>query len=138
MNALDALLNNEATRAVGQSNYHESARAQVAGAVSYIDDMPVMQGTLYAAPVCSPVAHGRLRGVDASAALAQAGVHAVLTHRDVPGDPMLAAFAHDEPVLAIDTSLPGGAMAEAARLGLGVSIVFGLIVISLSRLRKRY
>jgi xanthine dehydrogenase large subunit len=41
--------------------------------------------------------------VDASAALAQAGVHAVLTHRDVPGDPMLAAFAHDEPVLAIDT-----------------------------------
>jgi xanthine dehydrogenase large subunit len=103
MNALDALLNNEATRAVGQSTYHESARAQVAGAVSYIDDLPVLQGTLFAAPVCSPVAHGRLRGVDTSEALAQAGVHAVLTHRDVPGDPMLAAFAHDEPVLAKDT-----------------------------------
>lgn len=50
---------------------------------------------------------------------------------------LLLGVGFTVPVLAIDTSLPGGAMAEAARLGLGVSIVFGLIVISLSRLRKR-
>ena len=57
------------TRAAGVSRFHESARAQVAGAATYIDDIPEVRGTLFAAPVCSPVAHGRLRGIDAAAAL---------------------------------------------------------------------
>ena len=56
--------------AAGQSKFHESARAQVAGAATYIDDIPELRGTLHAAPVCSPVAHGKLLGLDASAALA--------------------------------------------------------------------
>eukprot|EP01035_Chromulina_nebulosa_P061698 gene61698-84386_t len=57
-------------RAAGVSRHHESARAQVAGGATYIDDIPEVRGTLHAAPICSPVAHGRLRGIDASAALA--------------------------------------------------------------------
>ncbi len=85
---------------MGTSTPHESAAAQVAGAVHYVDDIPEVAGTLHAAPVLSQVAHGTLHGLDASAALALPGVVAVLTAADVPGDPMLAAFAHDEPVLA--------------------------------------
>jgi xanthine dehydrogenase large subunit len=91
------------TVASGTSVAHESARAQVAGAVTYIDDMPEVRGTLHAAPILSNVAHGTLRGVDASAALAMPGVVDVILAADIPGDPMLAAFAGDEPVFAHGT-----------------------------------
>ena len=89
--------------AAGVSRPHESAVAQVAGGATYIDDIPEVRGTLQAAPILSNVAHGRLMGVDASAALAMPGVRDVILYRDIPGDPMLAAFAGDEPVFAIDT-----------------------------------
>jgi len=87
----------------GGSRAHESAKAQVAGAATYIDDIPEVRGTLHAAPVCSPVAHGVLRGIDASAALAVPGVHAFIGANDIPGDRVLAAFAHDEAVFAQGT-----------------------------------
>lgn len=106
MNAPDLKLvvdNTPATTAAGVSRFHESAKAQVAGAATYIDDIPEVRGTLHAAPVCSPVAHGVLRGIDASAALALPGVHAFIGADDIPGDKMLAAFAHDEPVFAQGT-----------------------------------
>ena len=89
--------------AAGVTQPHESARAQVAGAVTYIDDIPEVRGTLHAAPILSNVAHGNLRGVDTQAALAMPGVRGVILSSDIPGDPMLAAFAGDEPVFAIDT-----------------------------------
>jgi xanthine dehydrogenase large subunit len=87
----------------GISTPHESAVAQVAGAVHYIDDLPDVRGTLHAAPILSTQAHGKLLGVDATAALAMPGVVDVVLAKDIPGDPMLAAFAGDEPVFAMDT-----------------------------------
>ena len=87
----------------GKSQPHESAVAQVAGAAHYIDDLPEVRGTLHAAPILSSVAHGRLLGVDASAVLAMPGVVDVVLAADIPGDKMLAAFAGDEPVFAMDT-----------------------------------
>lgn len=89
--------------AAGRSAFHESARAQVAGAATYVDDIPEIRGTLYAAPILSTVAHGRLLGVDAAAALAMPGVRDVILARDIPGDPLLGNFAHDEPVFAHST-----------------------------------
>ncbi|MCF8155394.1 MAG: xanthine dehydrogenase molybdopterin binding subunit, partial [Rhodoferax sp.] len=89
--------------ASGTSQPHESAVAQVAGAVNYIDDIPEVRGTLHAAPILSTVAHGRLRGVDVNDALTMPGVVDVVLAQDIPGDPMLAAFAGDEPVFAMDT-----------------------------------
>jgi xanthine dehydrogenase large subunit len=89
--------------AAGQSLAHESAHAQVRGQAHYADDLPEVKGTLHAAPILSPHAHGHLRGMDTRAALAHPGVHAVLSAQDIPGDKMLAAFAHDEPIFAIDT-----------------------------------
>ena len=89
--------------AAGRSIAHESARAQVQGAVRYVDDVPEIQGTLHAAPVMSPIAHGRVRGLDASAALAMPGVRGIVTAADIPGSPILAAFGHDEAIFASDT-----------------------------------
>jgi xanthine dehydrogenase large subunit len=88
--------------AVGASRPHESARAQVAGAATYVDDIPEIKGTLHAAPILSTVAHGRLLGIDATAALALPGVRHVVLTRDIPGDPVLATFVHDEPIFARD------------------------------------
>ncbi|HSI52569.1 MAG TPA: molybdopterin cofactor-binding domain-containing protein, partial [Ramlibacter sp.] len=88
--------------AAGVSRPHESARAQVAGTATYVDDIPEIKGTLHAAPILSNVAHGRLLGVDTSAALAMAGVRGVVLAEDIPGDPMLATYVHDEPVFARD------------------------------------
>ena len=92
-----------ASPAAGTTTAHESARAQIAGAATYIDDLPELRGTLHAAPILSTHAHGHLRGVDPQAALAMPGVVGVVLSKDIPGDPMLAAFAGDEPVFAIDT-----------------------------------
>ena len=86
--------------AAGHSKFHESARAQVAGAATYVDDILEVKGTLYAAPILSKVAHGNITNIDCSAALTMPGVVDVVLARDVPGDRMLAAFAGDEPVFA--------------------------------------
>ena len=84
----------------GSAAAHESARAHVTGAARFIDDLPLPAGTLHAAPVLSPVAHGRLLGIDAQAALAMPGVVALITAEDIPGDRRFASFTHDEPILA--------------------------------------
>ncbi len=83
--------------------YHESAIAQTQGLAHYIDDIPEVRGTLYAAPILSTVAHGKLRGIDTQMATGIAGVIGFVTHHDVRGDKMLAAFTHDEPIFAVDT-----------------------------------
>jgi xanthine dehydrogenase large subunit len=92
-----------ANAACGASMAHESARYQVMGTAPYVDDITELKGTLYAAPILSPVAHGKLKQVDCSAVLAMPGVVDVVLTQDIPGDPILGAFAHDEPVLAIDS-----------------------------------
>lgn len=89
--------------ASGQSLAHESARLQVQGLAPYIDDLPELRGTLHAAPILSPVAHGRLGRIDTQAALGLPGVVDVLLATDIPGDPFLATPAHDEPIFAINT-----------------------------------
>ena len=88
--------------AAGASRPHESARAHVAGTATYVDDIPEVKGTLHAAPILSTVAHGRLLGVDTRAALAMPGVRGVVLAQDIPGDPKLATFVHDEPIFALD------------------------------------
>ena len=50
----------------------------------------------------SPHAHARIGSIDISAALTLPGVHAVLTHADVPGQKTYGLEFADQPVLAID------------------------------------
>ena len=44
--------------------FHESATAQVQGKANYIDDLPLIEGTLHAAPLMSPVANAQLMALD--------------------------------------------------------------------------
>ena len=82
---------------------HESALEQLLGQARFIDDLPLLAGSLHAAPVCSPLAHGRLLGIDASNALQMPGVKAFIQARDLPGPNQIANMARDEPILAQDT-----------------------------------
>jgi xanthine dehydrogenase large subunit len=82
--------------------FHESAKAHVQGLATYIDDIAEIKGTYFAAPIVSGKAHGKLLGIDSSQAINMPGVIGILTHKDIPGDPILASFAQDEPVFAID------------------------------------
>jgi len=101
MNAPEKFLGKTATQpAAGTPHFHESARAQVAGSATYVDDIPEVKGTLHAAPILSTVAHGNLRGVDDSVALAMPGVRGVILARDIPGDPKFITHAHDEAIFA--------------------------------------
>jgi Na+:H+ antiporter, NhaA family len=60
-----------------------------------------------------------------------------LAPRDLLVVALLLGVGFTVPVLAIDTSLPGGAMAEAARLGIGLSIAFGAIAFALAHFRQK-
>lgn len=62
----------------------DDALSKVTGRAQYCNDLQV-SGLVYGAIVRSPVPHGILRGVDASAALEMEGVLAVLTAKDCPG-----------------------------------------------------
>ncbi len=54
----------------------------VRGRGQFVDDL-AREGLLHAAVLRSSVAHGRIRTIDASAALALAGVHSVITATDI-------------------------------------------------------
>jgi xanthine dehydrogenase large subunit len=88
---------------VGTARPHESAHLHVAGAAPYVDDIAEVQGTLHAALGLSPVAHGRLLGIDVQTLRAQPGVVAVLTAADIPGTNDCGPIVHDDPILAHET-----------------------------------
>ncbi len=75
----------------------------VRGESIYIDDLVLPAGTLHAAVVSSPVAHGTLQGIDAAAAQRRDGVVRVLTASDIPGENQIGTILSDEPLLAADT-----------------------------------
>ena len=89
-------------RQQGSEIIHESAHLHVTGEAAYTDDIPELAGTLYAAIIKSPVAHGELigEGVDRAAILAMHGVVAVYTARDIPGENNCGPILHDDPFLA--------------------------------------
>jgi len=86
----------------GQEIIHESAHLHVTGEADYTDDIPEQRGTLYAAIIKSPVAHGELigEGIDREAILAMHGVIAVFTAKDIPGENNCGPIIHDDPFLA--------------------------------------
>jgi len=80
------------------------------GRGEFVDDL-TRSGLLHAAVLRSPVAHGRIRSIDATAARARPGVHAVITAGDIgtpiPRIPLrqeaMPAFARfEQPVIAHD------------------------------------
>ncbi|KAI9452620.1 molybdopterin binding aldehyde oxidase/xanthine dehydrogenase [Russula earlei] len=76
------------------------SNTHVRGESIYLDDMPVLEGTLYAAAFDSPVAHGKLIALDMEAALQTAGVVRILTCKDVTGENQIGGIVQDEPLFA--------------------------------------
>jgi xanthine dehydrogenase large subunit len=87
----------------GTDVIHESAHLHVTGSATFTDDMPELAGSLYAALIMSPVAHGELigDGIDRDAILKEHGVVAVYTAKDIPGENNCGPIVHDDPFLAV-------------------------------------
>ncbi len=88
---------------VGVAAPHESAHLHVAGSAAYTDDLPQLEGTLHAALGLSPLAHGRLLGIERERVLAMPGVVAMYTAADIAGRNDCGPVLHDDPVLADGT-----------------------------------
>jgi len=71
----------------------------VQGRGQFVDDL-TRPGQWHAVIVRSPLAHGRIRSIDASTALAMPGVRAVLTARDIGTPVPLIPFRRPNPTIA--------------------------------------
>jgi xanthine dehydrogenase large subunit len=76
------------------------SRSHVRGESVYLDDIPVVQGTLYACVFDSNVAHGNLISIDTANAEKIAGVVRVITAKDLIGENQIGGIVPDEPLLA--------------------------------------
>ena len=72
-----------ALRVVGKPERKVDGAKLATGRPAFTDDID-LRGMLYAKLLLSPHAHARIMRIDASKARALPGVHAVLTHQDVP------------------------------------------------------
>ena len=79
---------------------HESAGLHVTGEAVYIDDIAPPSGLLVGRVHFSPHARARIRRIDLDAARALPGVHAVICHRDIPGENQMGPVIRDEVCLA--------------------------------------
>ncbi len=86
---------------VGDRLLRDDAVPKVRGEFDYSSDLSA-PGMLWGDTVRSPHAHARILSVDLTRALTLPGVHAVLTHADVPGRKTYGLEFPDQPVLAID------------------------------------
>ena len=86
---------------VGESVPRVDAVPKVKGEFAYSSDL-VAPGMLWGHTLRSPHAHARIVALDIAEALTLPGVHAVLTHADVPGEKLYGLEFADQPVLAID------------------------------------
>ena len=68
----------------------------------YLDDIPVIKGTLFAAAFGSPVAHGKIIKLDLTEAESMEGVVRIFTCKDIPGKNQIGGIVPDEPLLAED------------------------------------
>ena len=92
------------TPQVGRSVPRLESWLKVTGRAEYVHNLR-LPGMLYGKIFRSNVAHGRIRSIDTSAARALAGVHSVVTAKEILKilpDPYYGPAFHDQPILAID------------------------------------
>jgi CO/xanthine dehydrogenase Mo-binding subunit len=86
---------------VGESVKRVDAIPKTTGEFAYSSDL-YAAGMLWGHTLRSTHAHARIVELDISGALASPGVHAVLTHEDVPGQKRYGLEFPDQPVLAFE------------------------------------
>jgi 4-hydroxybenzoyl-CoA reductase subunit alpha len=101
-------------RVVGHRNRKVEGIAKLTGRAVYTDDLTLPR-MLHAKLLRSPHAHARIRSIDARAALAMPGVHAVVTGADMPERFGIIPWTQDEQALCTDkTRYVGDAVAAVA------------------------
>jgi xanthine dehydrogenase molybdopterin-binding subunit B len=83
---------------IGRRNRKVEGLAKVTGRAIYADDITLPR-MLFAKLKRSIHAHARIRSIDARAALAMPGVHAVITGRDLPAYYGIIPWTEDEQAL---------------------------------------
>ncbi|MEO6070727.1 MAG: molybdopterin cofactor-binding domain-containing protein [Chitinophagaceae bacterium] len=78
------------------------AAGHVTGRSLYVDDLPVLQGTLYAKIFDSPYAHAQIKKLDFSKAEKRPGVVKIFTAFDIPGANQIGGIVPDEPLMATE------------------------------------
>ncbi|RKT56058.1 xanthine dehydrogenase family protein molybdopterin-binding subunit [Saccharothrix australiensis] len=86
---------------VGTDSPRPDGHLKVRGEFAFASDL-WHEDMIWGATLRSPHPHARITSVDVGDALAVPGVHAVLTHRDVPGRNRYGLEHKDQPVLAED------------------------------------
>ena len=66
----------------------------------YLDDIPLLQGTLFGVAFGSPLAHGVIRHLDIKEAADMPGVVKVFTYQDIIGENQIGGIIPDEVLLA--------------------------------------
>jgi CO/xanthine dehydrogenase Mo-binding subunit len=88
-------------RAIGTARPNPDAQAKITGTARFTDDYS-FPGMLCARTLRAGRPHARIRSIDTTEARALSGVHAVLTHEDVPGRNLHGLVTVDWPVLCAD------------------------------------
>jgi xanthine dehydrogenase D subunit len=86
---------------IGESPLRPDGALKVRGEFAYASDLWA-EDMLWGATLRSPHPYAKILSVDIGPALAVPGVHAVLTHEDVPGENLYGLKIVDQPVLAVD------------------------------------
>lgn len=76
------------------------AANHVTGKSIYVDDIPVMEGMLFVKVFDSPIAHGKIKNIDFSAASKMDGIVKIFSYKDIPGQNQIGGIIPDEPFLA--------------------------------------
>jgi len=76
------------------------AAGHVTGRSVYVDDIPVMEGVLFVKVFDSPVAHGKIKKLEFSAAEQMNGIIKIFSYKDIPGENEIGGIIPDEPFLA--------------------------------------
>lgn len=74
--------------------------AHTRGESIYLDDIPLIHGTLFGAVFGSPIAHGLIRVLDTRAAEQGPGVVRIFTYKDITGENQIGGIVPDEPLFA--------------------------------------
>lgn len=79
------------------------SNTHVKGTSKFIDDLPIIEGTLFAKVFTSSKAHAKIINIDISNALSLEGVKNIYLAKDIPGENQVGGIIKDEHLLAEHT-----------------------------------
>ncbi|MCZ6900409.1 MAG: molybdopterin-dependent oxidoreductase, partial [Bacteroidetes bacterium] len=76
------------------------SKTHLRGESIYVDDIPLIEGTLFGFVFDSPIAHGKIKSLDFQDGLSSPGVIDILTKDDIAGENQIGGIIPDEPLFA--------------------------------------